>query len=242
MIKLTYEFADLAALMAHLNGTTAAMPMIVGGGGGVLGQPTMVPQGIPPIAPASEPDEPATPVAVDPNDRDKNGLPWDARIHSGAGTKTATGEWRKRKGVDAALVTAVEAELRAKVATPAAPTMPAAAIAASPVPPTSPEPVAATIPTMPASAPAPVIPAAAPAPVGTASPSGVARVGQPVGGIDFGGLMKEISAAMVAQKLTDAKLAQLTAAFGVTTITEIAANLEQCAQAYNWLLQEGCLV
>lgn len=44
---------------------------------------------------------------------DKNGLPWDARIHSDAKEKlSAKGYWKKRRGVDDATVQAVEAELR----------------------------------------------------------------------------------------------------------------------------------
>jgi hypothetical protein len=43
-------------------------------------------------------------------------------------------------------------------------------------------------------------------------------------------------------KLSEAKLAELCSLFGVTTITEIAANNLQLAQAYNWLLQEKLMV
>lgn len=45
--------------------------------------------------------------------RDKTGLPWDARIHSGNKTINADGSWKKRKGVSDAIVDAVTAELRA---------------------------------------------------------------------------------------------------------------------------------
>lgn len=45
--------------------------------------------------------------------RDKTGLPWDARIHSGNKTINADGTWKKRKGVSDAIVDAVTAELRA---------------------------------------------------------------------------------------------------------------------------------
>lgn len=51
---------------------------------------------------------------------DVNGLPWDARIHAGNRAKIADGSWRRRRGVDAELVTTVEAELRALMAAPGA--------------------------------------------------------------------------------------------------------------------------
>ena len=51
--------------------------------------------------------------------RDKTGLPWDARIHSGNKTINADGTWKKRKGVSDAIVDAVTAELRATVGTAA---------------------------------------------------------------------------------------------------------------------------
>lgn len=54
--------------------------------------------------------------------RDKNGLPWDERIHSGSKTINADGTWKKRKGVSDTIVDAVTAELRATcgLAAPAA--------------------------------------------------------------------------------------------------------------------------
>jgi hypothetical protein len=59
---------------------------------------------------------------------DKNGLPWDDRIHAGTKTQNKDGSWKAKKGVDAALVTSVEAELRARVgnAQPAALPLPGA--------------------------------------------------------------------------------------------------------------------
>ena len=52
---------------------------------------------------------------------DTAGIPWDERIHGGAKLKLAkTGAWKKRRNVDPALVTEVEAELRQLMAIPAA--------------------------------------------------------------------------------------------------------------------------
>lgn len=45
---------------------------------------------------------------------DKNGLPWDERIHSGNHKMTGKGEWVKKRGVQERLIEEVEAELRAK--------------------------------------------------------------------------------------------------------------------------------
>ena len=47
---------------------------------------------------------------------DKNGLPWDERIHSTPATLTGKGVWRARRGVNPQLVAQVEAELRARTA------------------------------------------------------------------------------------------------------------------------------
>ena len=68
---------------------------------------------------------------------DKNGLPWDERIHAGTKTKLVSGEWKAKRGVESALVAQVEAELRARmaagnVASPVAPTVPTPPLA-SPV-------------------------------------------------------------------------------------------------------------
>ena len=59
---------------------------------------------------------------------DKHGLPWDARIHAGTKRKNADGSWTAKRGIDATLVTAVEAELRQVMGAvaPAAPAAPAA--------------------------------------------------------------------------------------------------------------------
>lgn len=58
-------------------------------------------------------------------DLDKNGLPWDARIHAkaadGGGTKNADGTWRGKRSVDPLFVQQVSAELRQALAAPAAP-------------------------------------------------------------------------------------------------------------------------
>lgn len=47
---------------------------------------------------------------------DKNGLPWDARIHSSSKGMNKDGTWRSRKGVDEKYVKQIEAALRSTIA------------------------------------------------------------------------------------------------------------------------------
>lgn len=85
------------------------------------------------------------------NDRlDKDGLPWDDRIHASSRVKVADGTWRKRRGIDEATVATVEAELKALMGLPVPPApapvpTPAAAFTAPAVAvlPASPTPIAA---------------------------------------------------------------------------------------------------
>lgn len=72
----------------------------------------------PVVTPAQEPA--VTPTAIAAAELDKEGMPWDERIHAGTKTKTAAGIWTKRKGVDDAVREAVTAELRAMYPAPAA--------------------------------------------------------------------------------------------------------------------------
>ena len=66
------------------------------------------------------PEEEATFVPL--LDVDTDGRPWDERIDSGSKSKNADGRWKRRKGVDEALVKAVLAEHAAPpVETPAPP-------------------------------------------------------------------------------------------------------------------------
>lgn len=52
---------------------------------------------------------------------DKNGLPWDERIHASSHSKTVDGSWRMKRGVDDALVAEVEGGLKALMSIPAPP-------------------------------------------------------------------------------------------------------------------------
>ncbi len=62
----------------------------------------------------AEEEEIPPPAGVD---LDSDGIPWDPRIHGANKNKLAkTQQWKKKRGVDAALVATVEAELRAAMA------------------------------------------------------------------------------------------------------------------------------
>lgn len=104
---------------------------------------------------------------VETNDElvlDKDGLPWDSRIHSDAAEKlSAKGVWKRKRGVSDELVAQVEAELRAGLAvgTTDAPALPAEA-----------------------AAPAVETPPAPPAPPAPAAPEPV-KVLQAIGGVDL---------------------------------------------------------
>lgn len=83
-------------------------------------------------APAAPPAPPAPPAAATQppapvGEVDKNGLPWDERIHSGNRAKVADGSWRMRRNVDPTKVAQVEAELRGQIPAAAPPPPPPAA-------------------------------------------------------------------------------------------------------------------
>lgn len=98
--------------------------------------------------PATQPDLPATPPTSEelpppppgqddshgPVEIDKDGVPWDDRIHSSSGGKTNAGFWKKQRNVDAKLHKSITAELKAAAGDP------------SPPPPAPPEPPAAEAP------------------------------------------------------------------------------------------------
>lgn len=76
-------------------------------------------------------------ASVDLTDLDKNGLPWDARIHSGAKGKNQDGSWKSLRNVNKDIVPGIEAELRALVAN-AGTLAPDASAADAPPPPPPP--------------------------------------------------------------------------------------------------------
>ena len=57
-------------------------------------------------------------AAASPSSLDKNGIPWDGRIHASSKALVADGSWRAKRNVDPALVATVTAELRGAQAAP----------------------------------------------------------------------------------------------------------------------------
>lgn len=89
----------------------------------------------PAVAVPPVPSAPAAPAAqASLAELDKNGLPWDERIHAGTKAKNADGSWRQRRGLnDEGLVKRVEAELRQLVANNATSAAPLSPTPAQPV-------------------------------------------------------------------------------------------------------------
>lgn len=189
---------------------------------------------VPPAPPApSAPAAPASPASA--VELDKNGLPWDERIHAGTKAKNADLSWRQRRGLnDPALVKRVEAELRQLVANNATSAAPLAVASGSastavvtstpntaPVP--SPTPTstvsAPNVPPAPAAAtasvpPPPVTPAGPPAVPAPPVPAGVIppapsvaiQASTPVPPIDFAKLLDMMTKAIASQRLTEEQI------------------------------------
>ena len=149
-------------------------------------------------------------------DLDAKGLPWDNRIHAGTKRKNADGSWTAKRGVDPALVAAVEAELRQVMG--AAPAAPLASAVPAP-PPTAPiAPVVASAPQVTA----PPAPAVAPA----AAPGEVPADAR----AQFVALVGRASAAIQGQKVTQAEVNQCCVDAGVPALPLLANRLDLVAQ------------
>ena len=92
-----------------------------------------------PMAEAPVADTPVAdvPVATPAPDKDRDGLPWDERIHSSNHKLNADGRWQRRRNVDDAVFEQVKSEL---LGTPA-PVEPVALIAPTPLPDFQPTPL-----------------------------------------------------------------------------------------------------
>lgn len=90
-----------------------------------------------PMKPVAVPGEPTAANDDDATDQptvelDKNGIPWDERIHAGTKRKNADGTWSLKKGVDKELAAQIIAEYQSATPTaPAAPSKPSAPAAPS---------------------------------------------------------------------------------------------------------------
>lgn len=149
--------------------------------------------------------EPAGPVLVPENNErlDKNGLPWDERIHASSRAKNADGSWRAKRGVDEATATKVVSELSALMAIPSAPVP----VAAAPV-----EPIATTV-----VPPAPLPVPAAPAPAADDRAA-------------FVNLIARASSAIGAKTLTQEELTAAVQAVGVPALPLLANRLDLVPQ------------
>ena len=146
-------------------------------------------------------DGPPPPPTVNATaDTDANGIPWDVRIHAGTKAKLKDGTWKKKRGIDDALVTKVEDELKRVMNAGSSDMDPAAAFpAASPEPTAPPPPAAKEEP-------------AAPPPPATAAQSGAE---------DFSLLMKEIVAKQTAGTLSTELPAQIAQQLGLTGVADL---------------------
>lgn len=181
-------------------------------------------------APAAPIAAPQTGSPVGGVDLDKTGLPWDGRIHAESKAKIADGTWRKKRGVDPALVVTVEAELRQVMgAAPAAPLVPVAPIPA-------PHAATVTMPTAGVASSAVAVPAPPTAPVAPPPPAPLVQAAPPVGSVpqdaraQFVGLVGRASAAIQAGKVTQAEITQCCAAAGVPALPLLANRLDLVAQ------------
>ena len=186
------------------------------------------------------------------SDVDKNGLPWDERIHSPSKAVNQDGSWRGKKGVTAEEKAAVTAELTAQpqiqtnpedrqdpaAVTPPMPTMqpaPTPPQAATPMPVMQPQ----ATPPIPTMQPAPIPPqAAAPMPVVDQAPAANPQQ-------SFQNFMQTLAPQMQSGVVDTNHLAVLTneiaTAFNVqlSAITDIANNQQMIDYAIGCLTRDG---
>lgn len=168
-------------------------------------------------------------------DLDKNGLPWDARIHASTKSKTKDGAWTKLRGFnDEAKYNAIVAELRAAVALP-----PAGAVAAAPAQmPAMPMP----LPTMGAAAAPMAAPAMQP---GTSGPVSSAVPAQPAATLpasstpqNFDELMPRITAAQTAQQIPAGALEAALTAFQMPGVISLVSRPDYVPHVWDYLKKQ----
>lgn len=217
--------------------------------------PTSAPVAAEPAPPTAEtataapaPAPQAAPVASLSSgvELDADGLPWDARIHSGPADKrpkNADGRWRRARGVDDATVEHVTAELRQVMGAPApAPTPAAAPTPPAPTPPAepiaAPAPVPASPPPAPVAAaptPAPAAPAPTPAPAGMESGPAAANPAPSAAPATFADLMKKVTRMQTAGLVTVETTSQIAASLGLTGLRDLM-NRPDLVPAFDALL------
>lgn len=179
-----------------------------------------------PVANGEGDDETGPVATIAPGEVDKDGVPWDERIHAATKGKTAEGVWRRKRNIPDDFYTKLSAELKARGATLTAPVavvaspIPVAAPAPAPMPSPTPVPVA-TAPTaaVPIPTPAPAAPAPAPAPAPVAAPiptpvPETAPVAEAAPEIDFAKLMQIVGLGVQSGKIDPPYLAWLGETYG----------------------------
>lgn len=255
-LKLTIE-GDASAL--------ARVLAFVGAGDGAVAAPNLAPVGqmptIPPMPSGdADDDDNGPPAVVAAGTVDKDGLPWDERIHAKSKATNADGTWRKRRNVDDATVAMVETQLRAGSPAPFVPaapvTPPLPPMAVPPVPMTV-APVAPPMPipdapgTAPAMPPMPPVPQVAPiAPPMPAAPAASPVVDQ-AAPMDMATFMQHISVKMTEKDGAGAPLVhmeylqglatQIATAFNspVASITDIGTNPNMITYAAQLMQRDG---
>ena len=164
-----------------------------------------------PVAPAPSASV-ATPTTSPSSERDIHGLPYDARIHSTPAKKNQDGSWRSKRGVSNELMTQVTAELRAAVGAPAAP---------APVPPAPVPPAAAPAPLPPQAVAAAQAAALADPSLGAAPALAPAPVAAPSGPQLFAGLMRKVTPAQAAGKLTTEQVNAVATGLGLPNLAAL---------------------
>ena len=103
------EWASATSSPAEVFGGPPALPAL----------PALPPVPAPPAAASSPPSAATAPTGAPAFDLDKDGMPWDSRLHAGTRTKNADGTWRALRKPAAPKVD-VEADLKAGLAAPPA--------------------------------------------------------------------------------------------------------------------------
>ncbi len=178
----------------------------------------------PPVA-ADPPAAPPPPVTSGaPVTLDKDGIPWDARIHSSSRNKTAKGVWQRKRNTDDPEWERVRAELRQAMSAGAPPAPIEALIAALPTPPAMPDPAAAFATPVAPQSPAPTASPAVAATIAadTAPPPAVMPAPPaPTSGDPFGTFLVKVTAAQDAGQLTVAQCQAAAQSFGLSGLRDL---------------------
>lgn len=189
--------------------TGAAPPAPVGNVSSGAAAATLTPAAPAQGAPATAATDTKSPVGA-PGHIDKDGLPWDARVHSDTRKLNADGTWRLRRNLDPAVKAAVYAELKGAPKAPTAPPAPPATGTAPPAP------ASTVVPPAPTTA----LPVSNGVPMGMPNPPDARVV--PVA--SFRELMTKINQNLAAGRLSQAQLNQACAEVGAGSITELTAQ------------------